>query len=249
MNISITPIGIVSSLIKETSQMPISGTTSRIIVNQNYIDGLLNINYNSHLWILCWFHEAKRDQLISRPKKTNSNAEPFGVFALRSPTRPNPIALTLVTILAIEGNQITVSGLDAVDGTPVLDIKPYYEKDTMFAPKTPYIRPMNSNERLNLFRELAVKHHGEICKDLEIAVEMAFHAEALLGNLFDNSVKLHVKGSSCLGDSLQAITRAKLGNPERFSFEKYLEVYTVTWTKGNQSFSTNYKDAIGVNVT
>jgi tRNA (Thr-GGU) A37 N-methylase len=65
---------------------------------------------------------------------------------LRAPARPNPLGLSLVRLEAREGNILRVSGLDAVDGTPILDIKSYFENDIIFSPLTPYIRPQTTRE-------------------------------------------------------------------------------------------------------
>jgi tRNA-Thr(GGU) m(6)t(6)A37 methyltransferase TsaA len=77
--------------------------------------------------ILYWLDEADRSALQRIPKWSETN-EKLGVFALRSPMRPNPIALSTVELLKVEGNVLTVSALDCRDGTPLLDIKPYIDQ-------------------------------------------------------------------------------------------------------------------------
>lgn len=77
----------------------------------------------SHLWVISWFHQAEGWNPMVKPPRGSSVKR--GVFATRSPHRPNPIGLSLVKIISIRKNRITVSGIDLLDGTPVLDIKPY----------------------------------------------------------------------------------------------------------------------------
>lgn len=249
MKISMRPIGIVQSSVNDTASMPVPGTTARIVLDREYVDGLLRIEMNSHLWVLSWFHESRRDHLVSTPKKVDINADAYGVFALRTPSRPNPIALTLVRLIAVEDNQLLVSGLDAVDGTPVLDIKPYFEKDTIFSPKTPFIRPSDPTEHLDYIRQLALQHHGEECHDLEIAVQMAYIVEKALGDLNDERLRLHVIGPFCFGDVMQGITHARLGNPVRFSYEYSNQCHEVQWEKYEKIIKTSYTESVGVVVT
>ena len=108
-----------------------------------------------------WFHKADRDILTVVPGKVNSNLPEYGVFSLRAFSRPNPIALSLVRLERVEDNLLFVSGLDAIDGTPVLDIKPYYEQEIVFSPVTPYIRPLKREMRQKIFIKQALLHHQE----------------------------------------------------------------------------------------
>ena len=92
-------------------------------VDPRYAAGLADLGLYSHAWLLYWMHEARRD-LIGQVPGYLGHAR--GTFALRSPVRPNPIALACVEILAIEGATVTVRGVDCIDGTPLIDIKPYF---------------------------------------------------------------------------------------------------------------------------
>jgi tRNA-Thr(GGU) m(6)t(6)A37 methyltransferase TsaA len=99
------------------------GDICRIELDPRYAAALKDVAGCSHLIILYWMDEARRDLVQQRPKHAT---EPRGTFALRSPVRPNPIALSVVRLLKIEGTTLSVVGLDCLDGTPLLDIKPYF---------------------------------------------------------------------------------------------------------------------------
>jgi tRNA-Thr(GGU) m(6)t(6)A37 methyltransferase TsaA len=96
---------------------------SRIILNPELTDGLAGYSPGDQILVIFCFHRSEGYDLLQHPRGDQSR--PLrGVFALRSPNRPNPIGVTQVELLALEGNVLTVWGLDAISGTPVLDIKP-----------------------------------------------------------------------------------------------------------------------------
>lgn len=84
--------------------------------------GLTDIEGFSHIFVLWMFHQSEGFELLGTPPIDN---KPHGVFATRSPRRPNPIGLTVVELLARDGHNLRVRGVDMLDGTPILDIKPY----------------------------------------------------------------------------------------------------------------------------
>jgi tRNA-Thr(GGU) m(6)t(6)A37 methyltransferase TsaA len=94
-----------------------------IELDQRYVPGLKDVETCTHLMVLYWTDQAPRDLIVQQPRHYG---EPHGVFALRSPARPNPIALSVVQLLAVEGARLRVGGIDCLDGTPLLDIKPYF---------------------------------------------------------------------------------------------------------------------------
>jgi tRNA-Thr(GGU) m(6)t(6)A37 methyltransferase TsaA len=94
-----------------------------IALDARYEPGLKDVATCSHLIVLYWMDQARRDLVLQRPR---SYGEPRGVFAIRSPARPNPIALSVVELVAVEGATLRVRGLDCIDGTPLLDLKPYF---------------------------------------------------------------------------------------------------------------------------
>lgn len=87
-----------------------------------YLEGLEGIAAGQTIVVLFWLHQAARDVLKVYPRGDRSRGL-RGVFATRSPVRPNPIALSELTVLAVHGNRVEVSGLDILDGTPIVDIK------------------------------------------------------------------------------------------------------------------------------
>ena len=103
---------------------------SKIIIDRKYARGLKDLEGFSHLDVLLMLHEAPRwkGNLMVHPRGRTDLKE-RGIFATRSPHRPNPIALTLVKLLSKRGRVLTVEGLDAYNGTPVLDLKPYDRLD------------------------------------------------------------------------------------------------------------------------
>ncbi len=121
------PIGFVRSPYTDTAQIPkgrgaehhAEGTLD---ILPEYEPGLGDIEGFSHLYVIWVFDRAEGSSLIATPPSDN---QPHGVFATRSPQRPNPIGLTVVTLLRRERNRLFVRGVDMLDGTPVLDIKPY----------------------------------------------------------------------------------------------------------------------------
>ncbi|WP_052341204.1 tRNA (N6-threonylcarbamoyladenosine(37)-N6)-methyltransferase TrmO [Salinarimonas rosea] len=93
-----------------------------IELDPRFAQGLADLETFSHVIVLYWMDRAARDLVVQRPR---SHGAPRGVFALRSPARPNPIALSCVRLERIEGTHLHVRGLDCLDGTPLIDLKPY----------------------------------------------------------------------------------------------------------------------------
>jgi tRNA-Thr(GGU) m(6)t(6)A37 methyltransferase TsaA len=128
-SIECRPIGIVHSPFQKRKNAPNQGKNtnelSTIEIYPEYFEGLLGLSENDPIFILCWFDQSDRDILQVIPHGGHRGLT--GVFATRAPNRPNPISLTLVTIVSINGTNIKVRGLEAINETPVLDMKPYYE--------------------------------------------------------------------------------------------------------------------------
>ncbi|MFW5945774.1 MAG: tRNA (N6-threonylcarbamoyladenosine(37)-N6)-methyltransferase TrmO [Candidatus Natronoplasma sp.] len=97
---------------------------SKIEIHRRYEDALLGIEENSHISVLCWFDRSDRDIQRVHPMADDSNPL-TGVFATRAPVRPNPISYTVCELMDREENILRVKGLDALNETPVIDIKSY----------------------------------------------------------------------------------------------------------------------------
>jgi tRNA-Thr(GGU) m(6)t(6)A37 methyltransferase TsaA len=100
-----------------------SNAIGRVELEPRYALGLKDLEHYSHVHLLYWMHEARRDLIQQVPAHLG---RPRGTFALRSPVRPNPIALATVELIKIEALALVVRNVDCVDGTPLIDIKPYF---------------------------------------------------------------------------------------------------------------------------
>lgn len=127
MNIEYTPIGVVRSPFHKREGMPIqpsrsNGAKATVEVFPEFAECLSDLDGFSHIILLCHLHRSTQ----WRPKVVPFlDTEPRGLFATRAPCRPNPIGLSVVNLLAIEDNVLSIENIDLLDGTPVLDIKPY----------------------------------------------------------------------------------------------------------------------------
>ena len=94
-----------------------------IELDPRYVRGLAGLESSSHVLVLYWMDKARRDLVLQAPRHY---AEQRGTFALRSPVRPNPIAVSVARLLRVEDTRLSIVGIDCLDGTPLLDIKPYF---------------------------------------------------------------------------------------------------------------------------
>jgi len=121
------PIGTIRSPYKETTDIPIQGIFKReveawIELKDEYAGGLKDLSEFSHAIILYYFHKSQREEIEGQPFLEHNK---HGIFAIRSPHRPNHIGLSVVKIKKIEANKMYFTEVDVLDQTPVLDIKPY----------------------------------------------------------------------------------------------------------------------------
>ncbi len=123
--INLKPIGTVRSEIKERVKGHSVQATATIEIDSSLTEALDNLDEFSHIIIIYWLHKSRLPAPLKVYPGRHAHPHPVGVFASRSPDRPNPIGKSTVRLLKREGNILTVAGLDAIDGTPVLDIKPY----------------------------------------------------------------------------------------------------------------------------
>jgi tRNA-Thr(GGU) m(6)t(6)A37 methyltransferase TsaA len=126
--LSLEPIGLVRSGWTSPGQAPHQGpemgAESTIELDPRWAKGLTGLKPGRDLWVICYLHQTKEPKLMVHPRGDRSRPQ-TGMFNTRSPHRPSPLSLTLVRLLAREGTRLIVRGLDVIDGTPVVDIKPY----------------------------------------------------------------------------------------------------------------------------
>jgi tRNA-Thr(GGU) m(6)t(6)A37 methyltransferase TsaA len=125
-NLELQPIGIIHSPYQDRAEAPYQGRRSegisRIELFKEFEEGLRDIEGFSHIIVIYWFHKSQGYHLLV---KTPWDDIPHGLFATRSPHRPCPLGLTVAELVVREKNILEIKGLDAIDGTPLLDIKPY----------------------------------------------------------------------------------------------------------------------------
>jgi len=133
-------IGTVRNDVQEPTDEGWRRVVSEVILDERFADGLDGIEAFSHVLILFWMHraaEAEPVRLRRRPQGRQDMPE-VGIFAQRARHRPNPVGVTAVKLLRREGNRLVVQGLDAINGTPVLDVKPYVPQyDSVASPAVP----------------------------------------------------------------------------------------------------------------
>ncbi|MGE4293435.1 MAG: tRNA (N6-threonylcarbamoyladenosine(37)-N6)-methyltransferase TrmO [Desulfovibrio sp.] len=127
MDLTLNPVGYVRSPLKERKDAPKQGRegapAATIEILPEFADGLFSLKPGVKLTLLTWLDRADRSALMVHPRGDQSRAQ-RGVFTTRSPNRPNPVGLHDVTLLSVDGLNLRVEPLEALDGTPVIDIKP-----------------------------------------------------------------------------------------------------------------------------
>jgi tRNA-Thr(GGU) m(6)t(6)A37 methyltransferase TsaA len=125
MTIEMEPIGFVSTDAKEIPRSwTVSDVEGALVINESYLEGLRDIQPGQRIYVIFHFHKSPNFTLRFMRVKRPIDEQELGVFSTHSPFRPNPIGLSLLEVLGIDGNVIRVKGLDMLDGTPILDIKP-----------------------------------------------------------------------------------------------------------------------------
>jgi tRNA-Thr(GGU) m(6)t(6)A37 methyltransferase TsaA len=125
----VRPIGVVRSVLMDPADAPkqgaLTGQEAEIVVDPAYLPALEGLDMRREkILVICWMHRADRGRLKVHPRD-QEHLQERGVFSTRSPHRPNPLSLHTVTLISIAGNVLRVRGMDAIDGTPVIDIKPH----------------------------------------------------------------------------------------------------------------------------
>lgn len=128
---TLSPLGFLQSSLASREEAPSQGGEGApdawLEVNEMVAEGLEGIGVGDEILLITWFHQSRRDILKLHPRWDKKNPL-TGVFATRSPDRPNPLGLHRVTVLAIDGRRLKVGPIEAIDGTPVVDIKPVLQQ-------------------------------------------------------------------------------------------------------------------------
>ncbi len=213
------PVGIVHSPVSTRREMPVQGVSGMVEVFPEYAAALEGIDRYSHLILLCWLHLADRGVLRASPRKLTSGLPEKGVFSIRSPVRPNPISVTVVRLTHVQDERfLHICHLDSIDGTPVIDIKPYQIGwDCVFSAyrgdRSDRILQMEPKAYQDSLVREAVNYHGECCRGVAVAVKMAERATQLLGgDLRRLSIHCTLGDDPCINDALVGITGARMGN-------------------------------------
>ncbi|MFW6437091.1 MAG: tRNA (N6-threonylcarbamoyladenosine(37)-N6)-methyltransferase TrmO [Halococcoides sp.] len=219
MDYNITQIGTVESEFEEPADpAAMRERESTVVVDPDYAAGLYRIEESDHLQIVFYIHEAEEPTLRG-PRRYGVER---GTFACRSPNRPSPIGTTTVELLERDGRELRVRGLDAIDGTPVLDVKPYApsldrpderEDDRRDAPRASIERAIRNRNREALLLR-AGEIHGHFCPYLALGVMAGVHAmrerEATSEGMED--LLAIVETNSCFADGVQVVTGCTFGN-------------------------------------
>lgn len=237
--IALEPIGVVRSEIGEGQPMPPLGVSAVVEIFPRFLDGLHRIEKHSHIWVLAWLNNAERDLLQVKPRglKDAGDEGLHGVFAVRSPARPNPVGLTATRVLGIKQLSIHVERLDFRNGTPVVDVKPYFvSRDMIFSASNVQIgKPLTPEAAREALLLQAIHFHGELCEDLDRAVNVMarFRAEVLEWTDPEGWTVTVPADRPCIADAFMGMLRVSpgrrnlvFGAPGKISFERGADRYT-----------------------
>jgi tRNA (adenine37-N6)-methyltransferase len=133
-------IGTIRNTVREPTDEGWGSVVSEVVLDDDLAAGLDGIEAFSHVLILFWMHRAGEAEPVRMCRRPQGRADmpEVGIFAQRARHRPNPVGVTAVRLLRREGSRLIVQGLDAIDGTPVMDVKPYVPAyDTVASPRVP----------------------------------------------------------------------------------------------------------------
>ena len=126
MEFTLKPIGVIRTPFKISEDTPIqssnSDTKGHVELSEEYLEALKSLDGFSHIILLYWFHSAKPPKMLMKPYL---DTEEHGLFSIRAPSRPNPIGISIVKLIKIKENRLYIEGVDILDETPLIDIKPF----------------------------------------------------------------------------------------------------------------------------
>jgi len=126
LHIDIEPIGYVVNTVAEPVDSGWGEVESRLVLREDLAPALARLEEFSHVLVVYWMHRAVPPEVLRRRPQGREDMPEVGLFAQRSKHRPNAIGVTVVTLVSVSDGELVVRGLDAINGTPVLDIKPHY---------------------------------------------------------------------------------------------------------------------------
>lgn len=211
----VRPIGFVRSPWSDRAEIPIQGGPASVEVLPEFEMALDGIERVSHVIVIAFLHQAPRDVLVSRPRRLDPNAPACGVFASRSPARPNPIAISATRLLGREGLILRLDPLDFLDGTPVVDIKSYSPGwDCVFSARSQRrIRQSALDDKtLMAFLERdLINHLGDAATHKEAHIALSAVAAAVRAfdvDARDQRLAVCVSHPGLLADALMGLTGA-----------------------------------------
>ncbi|MFW9965662.1 MAG: tRNA (N6-threonylcarbamoyladenosine(37)-N6)-methyltransferase TrmO [Candidatus Thorarchaeota archaeon] len=156
MEFDLRPIGVIKTSFESAAATPIQSSKSEAngeaIVDQEFEEGLISLDLFSHVILLYWFHRAISPRLKVVPYLGQSER---GLFSTRAPSRPNPVGISVVELLRVEGNRLFFKGADMLDGTPLIDIKPFIlEFDCRPTANSGWLREFLENESQSFLGDL-----------------------------------------------------------------------------------------------
>ncbi len=178
---TLEPVGLVRSTVTKRKSMPPWGVPAVLEIFPRFGPALLEIEKHSHIWVLTWLDQGRDErhvlQVTPRGVRDQGPGGLHGVFAVRSPARPNPIGLTAARIERIEGLSIHVDRLDFLDQTPIVDIKPYFvTRDLIFSANGRQVgRPASREALRDSLAVQASAYHGELSPGVALAVRIVEH--------------------------------------------------------------------------
>lgn len=178
---NLTPVGNIRSSITDRKSMPPWGVPAILEIFPQFGPALLEIEKHSHIWVLAWLDQGRDErhvlQVTPRGVRHSEPGGLHGVFAVRSPARPNPIGLTAARIDRIDGLSIHVDRLDFLDRTPLIDIKPYFvTRDLIFSANGRQVgRPASREALRESLTVQAVSYHGVLTPDVALAIRIVEH--------------------------------------------------------------------------
>jgi tRNA-Thr(GGU) m(6)t(6)A37 methyltransferase TsaA len=130
MSITLEPIGVVRTSVEEIPRhWSVSDVAGTLVIDEEYVEGLRDIEPGQRIVVLFHFHRSPAFSIEHLRQTSGETGQELGVFSLCSPLRPNPIGLSVLDVVAVRGAHVDVRGLDMLDGTPILDIKPHVVED------------------------------------------------------------------------------------------------------------------------